>query len=100
MSQIKLFIKDRVEAMAFHEYLTNNQNRVSVALDKSEVWRLDYLAKVLEDSRAALASELLKSAIIEAEKELKLNPFDFESEYGKLFKAYLENAKNEGKEDN
>ncbi|WP_155922178.1 hypothetical protein [Bacillus sp. EB01] len=63
--------------------------KFSVSIENETNYRLQYLAKQLETSRANLAANFIQLAIVEAQKTLGINPFDFESEYGK---AYLKNC--------
>jgi hypothetical protein len=63
--------------------------KFSISIENDTNFRLQYIAKVLETSRATLSADFIQIAIIEAEKSLNLNPYDFESDYGK---AYLENC--------
>lgn len=87
MSLVEKFVKDRI-AMLEYEKIPK-PIKFSVSIDNDTNFRLQYLAKILETSRASLSADFIQMAIVEAEKALGLNPFDFESEYSK---EYLENC--------
>jgi hypothetical protein len=84
---IKDYVNERI-AMLEQERIPKPV-KFSVSIENETNFRLQYIAKTLELSRATLAADFIQMAIIEAEKSLGLNPFDFESDYGK---AYLENC--------
>lgn len=79
MNSIERFVKESLE---FAEVVPP-PIRFSIGMDYDLNFRLQYLAKRLESNRAGLASDLLELAISEAEKALGLEPYNFETEYGK-----------------
>ncbi|KAB7671678.1 hypothetical protein [Bacillus sp. B1-b2] len=87
MSVIKKYVEERI-AMLEQEKIPK-PIKFSVSIENETNFRLQYLAKKLETSRANLSADFIQMAIIEAEKTLGINPFDFESAYGK---AYLDNC--------
>jgi hypothetical protein len=84
---IKDYVNERI-AMLEQERIPKPV-KFSISIENDTNFRLQYIAKVLETSRATLSADFIQIAIIEAEKSLNLNPYDFESDYGK---AYLENC--------
>jgi hypothetical protein len=87
MSSIEGYVNNRIEMLELERI--PKPVKFSVSIENETNFRLQYIAKVLELSRATLAADFIQMAIIEAEKSLGLNPFDFNSDYGK---AYLENC--------
>jgi hypothetical protein len=87
VSSIQKFIEERIAMLEIEKI--PKPVKFSVSIENGTNFRLQYLAKQLETSRANLAADFIQLAIVEAEKTLGINPFDFESEYGK---AYLENC--------
>jgi hypothetical protein len=87
MSSVEKYVKDRI-AMLEYEKIPK-PIKFSVSIDNDTNFRLQHIAKLLETSRASLSADFIQMAIVEAEKALGINPFDFESEYGR---AYMENC--------
>lgn len=87
MSSIEKYVNERI-AMLEQEKIPKPV-KFSVSIENETNFRLQYIAKQLETSRANLAADFIQMAIVEAEKALGINPFDFESEYGK---AYMKNC--------
>ncbi|WP_147534504.1 hypothetical protein [Bacillus marasmi] len=87
MSSIQKYVEERIAMLEIEKI--PKPVKFSVSIENETNFRLQYLAKQLETSRANLAADFIQLAIVEAEKTLGINPFDFESEYGK---AYLENC--------
>jgi hypothetical protein len=87
MSSVEKYVNDRI-AMLEYEKIPK-PIKFSVSIDNDTNFRLQYIAKILETSRASLSADFIQMAIVESEKALGLNPFDFESEYSK---AFMENC--------
>ncbi|MEH7111571.1 hypothetical protein V7124_04205 [Neobacillus niacini] len=87
MSSIQKYVEERVAMLEIEKI--PKPVKFSVSIENETNFRLQYLAKQLETSRANLAADFIQLAIAEAEKTLGINPFDFESKYGK---AYVENC--------
>lgn len=87
MSSIQQYVEERVAMLEIEKI--PKPVKFSVSIENETNFRLQYIAKQLETSRANLAADFIQLAIVEAEKTLGINFFDFESEYGK---AYLENC--------
>lgn len=87
MSSIEKYVNERVAMLEIEKI--PKPVKFSVSIENETNFRLQYIAKQLETSRANLAADFIQLAIVEAEKTLGLNPFDFESEYAK---AYLKNC--------
>lgn len=87
MNSIENYVNERVEMLEVQKI--PKPVKFSVSIENETNFRLQHLAKQLETSRANLAADFIQLAIVEAEKTLGINPFDFESEYGK---AYLRNC--------
>lgn len=83
MSSIENFVKRRVEDIERESI--PEPIRFSVGIDYSLNFRLQHLAKKLDENRASLAARFIELAVLEAEKTLGLNPFDMKSEYSKEF---------------
>jgi hypothetical protein len=87
VSLIQKFVEKRIAMLEIEKI--PKPVKFSVSIENETNFRLQYLAKQLETSRANLAADFIQLAIVEAEKTLGINPFDFESEYGK---AYMKNC--------
>ncbi|WP_366161233.1 hypothetical protein ABXS71_20595 [Bacillus infantis] len=87
MSAIEKYVNERVALLEIEKI--PKPVKFSVSIENETNFRLQYIAKQLETSRANLAADFIQLAIIEAEKTLGINPFEFESEYGK---AYIKNC--------
>jgi len=87
VGSIEKYVNERI-AMLEQERIPKPV-KFSVSIENETNFRLQYIAKQLETSRANLAADFIQLAIVEAEKTLGINPFDFESEYGK---AYMKNC--------
>jgi hypothetical protein len=87
MSSIEKYVNERVALIEIEKI--PKPVKFSVSIENETNFRLQYIAKQLETSRANLAADFIQLAIVEAEKTLGINPFDFDSEYGK---AYLKNC--------
>ncbi|PFP29425.1 hypothetical protein COJ96_11010 [Bacillus sp. AFS073361] len=81
MSFVEKYVKERIAELDMQKI--PKPIKFSVSIDNDTNFRLQYIAKMLETSRATLAADFIQMAIIEAEKTLGLKPFDFESDYGK-----------------
>jgi hypothetical protein len=81
MTSVEKYVKERI-AMLDYEKIPK-PIKFSVSIDNDTNFRLQYIAKMLETNRATLSADFIQMAIVEAEKALGLNPFDFESEYSK-----------------
>lgn len=80
MSEVKKYVDHIME----EKFLADQKPvRFSVSLDNMLNFRLQYLAKILGTQRASLAADFLECAVIDAEKALGLQPFNFNSPYGK-----------------
>jgi hypothetical protein len=87
MSSIGKYVKQRMEELEIEKL--PKPVKFSISIDNDTNFRLQYIAKLLETSRATLSADFIQMAISEAEKSLGLNPFDFESDYSK---AFMENC--------
>ena len=87
MNTIKGYVDERMRMLEIEKI--PKPVKFSVSIENETNFRLQYLAKRLETTRSNLAADFIQLAIIEAERSLGINPFDFTSEYGK---AYLENC--------
>ncbi|RFU69523.1 hypothetical protein D0469_09155 [Peribacillus saganii] len=87
MSSIQKYVEERIAMLEIEKI--PKPVKFSVSIENETNFRLQYLAKELETSRANLAADFIQLAIVEAEKTLGINPFDFDSEYGK---AYIKNC--------
>lgn len=87
MSSIERYVNERVAMLEIEKI--PKPVKFSVSIENETNFRLQFIAKQLETSRANLAADFIQLAIVEAEKTLGINPFDFESEYGN---AYLKNC--------
>jgi hypothetical protein len=87
VSSVEKYVNERVAMLEVQKI--PKPVKFSVSIENETNFRLQYIAKQLETSRANLAADFIQLAIVEAEKTLGINPFDFESEYGK---AYMKNC--------
>lgn len=85
MSLIKGYVEERVQEINYAK--VPKPVKFSISIENETNFRLQYIAKLLETNRSNLAADFIQLAICEAEKSLGLNPFNFESDYGK---AYIE----------
>lgn len=85
MSLIKGYVENRIQELDIQK--VPKPVKFTVSIENEKNFRLQYIAKLLETNRSNLAADFVQLAISEAEKSLGLNPFNFESDYGK---AYLE----------
>lgn len=81
MSSVGKYVKERISMLDYEKI--PKPIKFSVSIDNDTNFRLQYIAKLLETSRASLSADFIQMAIVEAEKALGLNPFDFESDYSK-----------------
>ncbi|SDN62471.1 hypothetical protein [Bacillus sp. OK048] len=81
MGLVEKYVKDRIAELDYAKI--PKPIKFSVSIDNDTNFRLQYIAKILETSRATLSADFIQMAIVDAEKALGLNPFDFESEYSK-----------------
>lgn len=80
MSEVKKYVDHVME----EKFLADHKPvRFSVSIDNTLNFRLQYLANILGTQRASLAADFLACAIIDAEKALGLQPFNFNTPYGK-----------------
>jgi hypothetical protein len=80
MSEVKKYVDQIMEEKFLSEQKTV---RFSVSLDNTLNFRLQYLAKILGTQRASIAADFIQCAVIDAEKALGLQPFNFNTPYGK-----------------
>jgi len=85
MSLIKGYVENRIQELDIQK--VPKPVKFTVSIENETNFRLQYIAKFLETNRSNLVADFVQLAISEAEKSLGLNPFNFESDYGK---AYLE----------
>lgn len=95
-SKVRELIDDILLENTMEEY--HNQVRFSVTLSPDEDFRLRYVAKVLNRSRAGLAADFIRAAVLEAEEALGLKFGDPDSDYGKAYQAFLEGNEQAGEE--
>ncbi|WP_078557241.1 hypothetical protein [Bacillus alkalicellulosilyticus] len=79
MSEIKKYVNQIMEEKFLAE---QKPVRFSVSLDNMLNFRLQYLAKILGTQRASLAANFIECAVVDAEKALGLQPFNFNTPYG------------------
>jgi hypothetical protein len=80
MSEVKKYVDQLMEEKFLAE---QKPVRFSVSIDNMLNFRLQYVAKVLGTQRASLAADFLACAVMDAEKALGLQPFNFNTPYGK-----------------
>jgi hypothetical protein len=80
MSEVKKYVDQIMEAKFLSE---QKPVRFSVSIDNILNFRLQYLAGKLGTQRASLAADFLECAINDAEKALGIQPFNFNTQYGK-----------------
>lgn len=85
MRSIEDYINERMAMADMEEYYERTNTRFSVTVDNVLNFRLEYLAKILGQTRAGLASDFLSIAVTEAEKKLGISIAEKESDYGKAF---------------
>lgn len=83
MNSIRNYVRELYDTSNAAEADEMSKVKFSVTVDGETNSALNYLANMLKVSRASLASDLLERAVKEAEAELGLNRYDFESPYGK-----------------
>lgn len=84
MSNVENYVKARKEELD-NSFEPEPPIRFSVNVDNTTNFRMQHVAKILGETRSSLASQILELAIADAERALGLNPFDYQSKYGKEF---------------
>lgn len=80
MSEVKKYVDQLLEEKFLAE---QKPVRFSVSIDNMLNFRLQYVAKILGTQRASLAADFLSCAVMDAEKALGIQPFNFNTPYGK-----------------
>jgi len=83
MSLVKKFVENRIQELDIEK--VPKPVKFTISIENETNFRLQYIAKLLETNRSNLSADFIQLAILEAEKSLGLNPFDFDSDYGKEY---------------
>lgn len=97
-SKVAEFFETMVMEKEMEVAKSQHEVRFSVTISDIDDFRLRYIANELNMSRAGLAADIIRAAIVDAEAALGLNILDDTSEYGKAFRAFLEGKKKAGDE--